>query len=79
MDDSNQNQNTTPPVATPTPSPTPTTPARAKRGNFAGIFLILLGGLFLIEEIFPFWRFERLWPLILIAIGMWLIYRHNDK
>jgi phage shock protein PspC (stress-responsive transcriptional regulator) len=38
-----------------------------------GGFLVILGGFFLIREIFPRIDFDWFWPLILVAIGVLLI------
>jgi putative Mn2+ efflux pump MntP len=55
--------------------------ARSHTGALvAGLILIFLGILFLVENLYaPFslWRFfERYWPLILIGIGIKGIYRY---
>jgi TM2 domain-containing membrane protein YozV len=51
----------------------------ARRSNAApigAVILIVLGALFLLDNI-GFWHFnfDRFWPLILIAIGIWLLIR----
>jgi len=51
----------------------------ARRGNatpIGAIILIALGALFLLDNI-GWWHFDfnRFWPLILIAIGIWLLIR----
>lgn len=41
---------------------------------FGGIFLILLGFLFLLDGFAPAWfSFGRLWPIILIALGVYVL------
>jgi hypothetical protein len=42
------------------------------------IILIVVGALFLLNNfnLFPFYRIERLWPLILIAVGI-LMFRNR--
>ncbi len=40
-----------------------------------GLILILIGSAFLLERIFPWLTFDYIWPLILIAIGFYLIQR----
>jgi hypothetical protein len=40
-----------------------------------GVFLIILGAIFLLHNIIPFYFLNRLWPLIFILIGAFLIYR----
>lgn len=41
-----------------------------------GIVLIALGGLFLLDDL---WRpFVKLWPLILIILGIWMLVRRSE-
>ncbi len=40
-----------------------------------GIFLIILGVLFLLQNIIPFSFLNRLWPLLFILLGIYLVYR----
>jgi len=41
-----------------------------------GIFLILLGLIFLLQNIIPYYMFvNRLWPLVFILLGAYLVYR----
>ena len=54
------------------------------RGNFiAGITLIGLGVLFLIDQLFPdleFWEYiGKFWPVILIAIGVSMLLKNRDR
>lgn len=54
----------------------------SKQGSIiAGTVLILLGALFLADELLPDFDFGRYWPLILIAIGVGLLLgvRSNKK
>jgi len=48
-----------------------------------GIFLILLGILFLLQNIIPYyWFVNRLWPLVFVLLGAYLVYRavqNRDK
>ncbi|MDH4359036.1 MAG: PspC domain-containing protein [Candidatus Berkelbacteria bacterium] len=49
-----------------------------------GTIVVLIGAIFLLETLFPGWRmgFGRLWPLIIIAIGLAIIFgrsRDQDK
>jgi hypothetical protein len=48
-----------------------------------GVFLILLGILFLLQNIIPYYLFvNRLWPLVFILLGAYLVYRaiqHREK
>ena len=56
----------------------PNQPASPDRGLIGGAILILLGVLFLIDRYFDI-DFYDLWPFILIAIGLWLIFRDRIK
>lgn len=42
------------------------------------IVLIAIGALFLLDNLFQWMRFERLWPLILIGIGLWIAYKRTS-
>ena len=46
---------------------------------FAGIIVILIGLLFLINNFIPISWVWRLWPLILIGIGIVMIYKASKK
>lgn len=46
---------------------------------FAGIIVILIGLLFLINNFIPISWVWRLWPLILIVIGILMIYKASKK
>jgi lia operon protein LiaF len=53
-----------------------------ERRVFGGLFLILLGTVFLLNNLGLiswdiWWAFLEFWPLLLIAIGFRLIFRHN--
>ncbi|MBC7325794.1 MAG: hypothetical protein H5T99_10860 [Moorella sp. (in: Bacteria)] len=52
-----------------------------KRLNLGGLILMLLGLLFLAEtlHIFPAGVVGRLWPLILVAVGLYLFSLHKWK
>ncbi|GAB3031773.1 hypothetical protein GCM10027185_36010 [Spirosoma pulveris] len=56
----------------------PNKPASPDRSLVGGAVLILLGVLFLIDRYFDI-SFGDLWPFILIAIGLWLIFRDRIK
>ena len=43
-------------------------------GMFGGIFLILIGGLFLAGNFFNV-NLGQWWPLVVIAIGVWIVSR----
>jgi phage shock protein C len=62
----------------------PFMPAPAKKSNAGlifGVVLIVLGGVFLLDEfnIFPDFDFERTWPVVLVAIGAMLIFTGQKK
>lgn len=40
-----------------------------------GIFLIVLGVIFLLQNIIPYYFLNRLWPLVFIFLGAYLVYR----
>jgi hypothetical protein len=40
-----------------------------------GCFLILLGSIFLLQNIIPYYFLNRLWPAVFILTGAYLIYR----
>lgn len=54
-------------------------PRKERRGGlFSGLFLILLGVLFLVAQFVDI-DFGRLWPVILIFIGVWIMFSRGDK
>lgn len=44
-----------------------------------GGVLVFLGFLFLLDRWFPLFSFGRMWPLILIGIGAFIIWRRGDN
>ncbi|MBD2755047.1 PspC domain-containing protein [Spirosoma validum] len=56
----------------------PNKPASPDRSIIGGAVLILLGIMFLIDRYFDI-DFGDLWPFLLIAIGIWLIFRDRIK
>jgi phage shock protein C len=45
-----------------------------------GLFIIIVGILFLIDNYFPGFGFDRLWPVILILVGLLVAFRsHPNK
>lgn len=46
---------------------------------FAGAFLIVLGGIFLLDNFLPHFHFGDFWPLILIGLGIAIILNAKDK
>ncbi len=69
------------PTATPQPAPQPdvappqTTPATGNhRGSVvAGIVLIVVGGLFLADNLIPHFHFGEFWPILLIILGIGIL------
>ena len=50
------------------------------RSKIAGGILVTLGVLFLLERILPYWfDMGKMWPLLLIIIGIAIIYRGGRK
>jgi phage shock protein C len=46
--------------------------------NAVGVILILLGALFFMDQNFWWFRFDSFWPLILIALGVYMLVRSTD-
>src|SRR2546422_188587 len=40
-----------------------------------GVFLMVLGVIFLLQRMIPYHFISRLWPLLFIALGVYLVYR----
>ncbi|MDA8228475.1 MAG: PspC domain-containing protein [Desulfitobacterium hafniense] len=52
--------------------------SRGERSKVAGLVLIGLGFLFLLDQWFPFWfSFDKIWPVVLILIGAAIIWRRD--
>lgn len=49
------------------------------RSIYAGAFLILLGGIFLLDNFIPHFHFGDFWPLILIGLGLAIILNAKNK
>jgi predicted membrane protein len=48
------------------------------RHNFRGgawLVLLLVGGIFLLRDIYPQFRFGQIWPIVLIVVGLFIIMR----
>lgn len=43
--------------------------------NAAGVLLVLLGVLFFMDQNFWWFRFDAFWPVILIGLGLYLLFR----
>ncbi len=62
------------------PQPAPPEHSAPRRGGLAGgLILIALGALFLVSEFVPGLDIGRLWPLILVAIGVSIILRSGRR
>jgi phage shock protein PspC (stress-responsive transcriptional regulator) len=46
---------------------------------FAGAILIVLGGLFLLDNFLPHFRFSHFWPLVLIGLGIAIIMNAKNN
>jgi phage shock protein C len=56
------------------PVPRPADPESAERARSAfGIVLIALGAIFLFSNLFRFFRWDLVWPLVLIGVGVLLL------
>ncbi|HHW15210.1 MAG TPA: PspC domain-containing protein [Firmicutes bacterium] len=62
-------------AAPPPPSPADRERERERRTRWAGAVLLVLGGLFLVNNLFPWVDLGRLWPVALIAVGVVLLLR----
>ncbi len=49
------------------------------RSFYAGAFLILLGGIFLLDNFVPHFHFGDFWPLILIGLGFAIILNARNN
>ncbi|RYU86850.1 PspC domain-containing protein [Mucilaginibacter terrigena] len=74
---------TVPPPPIPGQPFTPYPPAKktSNVGVVFGVILIALGAIFLLDQFdfIPDWDFEKLWPVILLAIGATLIFGGKKK
>ncbi len=52
---------------------------QSNRSIYAGAFLILLGGIFLLDNFVPRFHFGDFWPLILIGLGFAIILNAKNK
>lgn len=53
----------------------PESSGRTKGGLVGGLVLIVLGLLFLADNLFPQFNFSDYWPLILVAVGVGLLWK----
>ncbi len=52
---------------------------RERGGALGGIILIVLGLLFLADNFLPGFDFGHLWPVLLVAIGLGILLRGNQR
>jgi phage shock protein PspC (stress-responsive transcriptional regulator) len=52
---------------------------QVNRSFYAGSFLILLGGIFLLDNFVPHFHFGDFWPLILIGLGFAIILNARNN
>ena len=50
-----------------------------KRAKLGGIILVVLGSLFFLDRWFPVFSMSRMWPLILIIIGLAILWKGERK
>lgn len=51
---------------------------RNSNNMIAGIILIICGVFFLVKDYINI-DFNVLWPVLIIAVGVWIIYKNVDK
>ena len=44
-----------------------------------GLVLLTLGVIFLADEFVPWFEFDKLWPLILVAVGAGIIWNNSKN
>src|SRR5262245_6708000 len=51
------------------------------RELWGGIALVVIGGLYLLGnlDVFDLRRIARLWPVVLVVVGVWLLKKHQEK
>ncbi|MDD5530737.1 MAG: PspC domain-containing protein [bacterium] len=64
----------------PTPVNKPSLEERRKsRRVVSGLIIITIGVLFLVNNLFSYWDFEKFWPLILIVLGIAILIMEPRK
>lgn len=65
----------------PKPEPEPDDQSvTARRRTIAGVVVVIIGLFFLAEQFWgSFWDWGRLWPVILIAVGVYLLLRSRRQ
>ncbi len=48
---------------------------------WGGVALIVIGGLYLLGnlDVFDMHRIARLWPIVLVVLGLWLLKKHQER
>jgi Domain of unknown function (DUF5668) len=51
------------------------------RELWGGVALVVIGGLYLLGnlDVFDLHQIARLWPVVLVALGVWLLKKHQEK
>ena len=57
------------------PKETNNTTGEEKRNQIFGLFLVALGGYFLLERYFPFFEIHNWWPVLIIIIGLFVMLK----
>lgn len=55
----------------------PVVDAEEKKHQIFGLILVGLGGYFLVEKFFPLFHFQNWWPIILILIGIFILFKNK--
>ncbi len=71
-------QTVSPQPNAPAPQPAPVT--NGHRGSaIAGIILIVVGGLFLADNLLPRFHFGEFWPILLIILGVGILSKSSKR
>lgn len=65
--------------SSPTSTPTPPSKKRDQGGLIGGLVLVVMGLLFLGNNLLPDFRFGDYWPVILIVIGGALLWKSRNE
>ncbi len=52
---------------------------KSNSSQLGGIILVILGGIFLADEFIPWFDFDKLWPLILVGAGLWMLTKDKGN